>query len=160
MTARSTLTRTPHSARWRAMPRWYRGATTVGELTGWAVPAILTGLPPLPTRLPTAQHHPNNLFTYLGSAYHYEVVEPITHLCPDRLCPPRATSLAAQVSGMVADSSIIYLHAELPAGLRTRLPALTDNWKGFIAATHWQRRWIGREPERSPTRTVGIHRRD
>jgi len=122
---------------------WYRGATTVGELTGWAVPAILTGLPPLPTRLPTAQHHPNNLFTYLGSAYHYEVVEPITHLCPDRLCPPRTTSLAAQVSGMVADSSIIYLHAELPAGLRTRLPALTDNWKGFIVASHWQRRWIG-----------------
>ena len=67
---------------------WYRGATTVGELTGWAVPAILTGLPPLPTRLPTAQHHPNNLFTFLGDAYHYEVVEPITHLCPDRLCPP------------------------------------------------------------------------
>ena len=122
---------------------WYRGATTVGELTGWAVPSILTGLPPLPTRLPTAQHHPNNLFTFLGAAYHYEVVEPITHLCPDRLCPTDDMPLIDQVTGMVADSSIIYLHAELPAGLRARLPSLTDNWKGFIAATHWQQRWIG-----------------
>jgi hypothetical protein len=122
---------------------WYRGASTVCELTGWAVPAIVTGLAPIPTRLPTAQHHPNNLFTYLGSAYHYEVVEPITHLCPDRLCPPEETSFMTQVGGMVADTSVIYLHAELPADLRKRLPTLTDNWKGFIAARNWQKRWIG-----------------
>ena len=65
---------------------WFRNATTVAELTGWAMPALTSGSSPQRSRLPTAHDYPANLFTALGRAYRHEVIEPITHLCPERLC--------------------------------------------------------------------------
>lgn len=68
---------------------WFRNATTVGDNTTYAIPAMLTGnyvdLSRLP-RLPTATEHPENIFTLLGGSYELKVFEPITELCPERLC--------------------------------------------------------------------------
>jgi hypothetical protein len=115
----------------------------VADLTGWAVPAILSGRNPVPTRLPTAQHHPGNLFTLLGSSYHFEVVEPITRLCPSRLCPGGVDPAPVRLLSMASDASVVYLHSVLPLDLReTLLPPLTQNWKGFLRDQHWQRRWV------------------
>lgn len=121
---------------------WYRNATTVADFTGWAVPPILSGQMPSPTRVPTTRSYPSNLFTWLGGRYRFEVQEPITQLCPERLCSGSHPPLPARMASMTLDSSVVYLTVALPAGLRTFLPPLTENWKDFINDQRWQRRWV------------------
>ena len=121
---------------------WYRNATTVAEFTGWAVPPIVSGMMPNPTKVPTTKSYPHNLFTWLGNRYRFEVHEPITQLCPERLCAAIRDPLPVRMAGMTLDSSVVYLNVALPAGLRTHLPPLTENWKDFIQDQRWQRRWV------------------
>ena len=121
---------------------WYRNATTVAEFTGWAVPPIVSGMMPNPTKVPTTNSYPHNLFTWLGDRYRFEVHEPITQLCPERLCAASRDPLPVRMAGMTLDSSVVYLNVALPAGLRTHLPPLTENWKDFIHDQRWQRRWV------------------
>ncbi len=121
---------------------WYRNATTVAEFTGWAVPPIVSGLRPTPQKVPTSRSYPDNLFTWLGARYRFEVQEPITPLCPDRLCDTEREPWASRLTGMTLDSAVVYLNLALPAGLRTYLPPLTENWKDFINDQRWQRRWV------------------
>ena len=71
---------------------WFRNATTVAERTFAAVPAILTGLYPNKTRIPTVSDFPNNLFTLLGASYTMKVFEPDTMLCPKTLCKDEEAS--------------------------------------------------------------------
>jgi hypothetical protein len=67
---------------------WYRNHTTVAAYTAEAVPAILTGKMPKGTAVPaTPSEHPDNLFTLLGGSDESAVIETITHLCPQNLCP-------------------------------------------------------------------------
>jgi hypothetical protein len=121
---------------------WYRRATTGADLTGWAIPAIVTGSFPSPDRSPTAQEYPDNLFALLGSAYTFDVVEPITKLCPERLCGSDREAAPARYAGMLADLGVVYLHMVLPADLEHRLPSLTENWRDFFAAATWKDRWV------------------
>lgn len=143
---------------------WYRNATTVADFTGWALPPILTGLRPTPQRRPTSQSYPFNLFTWLGDAYHIEGFEPITQLCPERLCDARDGTRLERVLGMLVDSSVVYLAAALPEGPRQWLPPLTNDWRNFIDAQRWQRRWITERnnDRRQPPRDLiaGISRDD
>jgi len=128
---------------------WYRNASTVAELTGWAVPPILSSVRPTATRVPTTRSYPHNLFTWLGGRYRLEVQEPITQLCPDWLCDANRAPWPVRLTGMTFDSSVVYLNVVLPAGLRAHLPPLTENWKDFIHAQRWQRRWVAeREADR------------
>ena len=128
---------------------WYRNATTVAEFTGWAVPPIVSGMMPSATKVPTTKSYPQNLFTWLEGRYRFEVQEPITQLCPERLCDANRASLPARMSGMILDSSVVYLYVALPAGLRALLPPMTENWRGFIQNQRWQRRWVAeREQDR------------
>ena len=121
---------------------WYRNASTVAELTGWAIPPILTGLRPRPGALPTAADYPNNLFTALSDVYRMEVEEPITDLCPDSICPVDDERSRGRLVGSLLDASVVYLHLTLPQQLRGRLPALTQDWKNFLRGQHWRQRWI------------------
>jgi hypothetical protein len=121
---------------------WYRNASTVAELTGWAVPPILTGLRPRRGALPTTADYPNNLFTMLADDYRFEVEEPITDLCPDSLCPEGDDGWRARLLGSVLDAGVVYLHLTVPADLRDHLPSLTQDWKNFLRNQHWQQRWI------------------
>lgn len=121
---------------------WYRNASTMAELTGWALPPLLTGLKPRPDRVPTWRSYPHNLFTWLREQYEYEVFEPITQLCPEELCRQNVPPRPARLAGMLADTAVVYLHIVLPAGLRAGLPPLTENWKNFVRDRQWQRRWV------------------
>jgi sulfatase-like protein len=120
---------------------WYRNASSVAELTGWAMPPILTGLRPQPGTLPTASDYPNNLFTMLSGGYRLEVEEPITGLCPYSLCPERDESSRTRLIRSALDASVVYLHLTLPQTLRSRLPPLTHDWKSFVRDQQWQQRW-------------------
>src|SRR4051794_23311972 len=82
--------RFPHLAALAKGSWWFQHATTSWTETKRAVPAILTGLEPRDREaIPILQSHPNNLFTWLGGAYKFNVSETLTKLCPSDLCPEK-----------------------------------------------------------------------
>jgi hypothetical protein len=120
---------------------WFRNASTVGELTQWALPPIVTGRYPRPGRLPVAARHPENLFTFLAGSYRMTVIEPLTALCPTSLCAAGEENGWARAKMMLADSAVVYLHIIAPQALARRLPPLTNSWKGFAASGDLGARW-------------------
>jgi Sulfatase len=117
---------------------WFRNATGVSPHTTQALPAILSGRYPRPGLLPTAADHPRNLFTWLGGSHALEVNEPITRLCPERLCgrADDAEDLPTRLSSLLSDVAIVYGHLLLPRDLARGLPAVTRQWRGFTLAVH------------------------
>ena len=65
---------------------WFRNASTASPSTVHSVPAILSGVYPGQSRLPTAVDYPNNLFTLLQGNYHMRAFESSTALCPETVC--------------------------------------------------------------------------
>jgi hypothetical protein len=111
---------------------WYRNATTVADVTQLAVPALLTGENPDPDALPIAADNPGNLFSLLGGKYAFKVIEPVTDLCPARLCPENTRAPASRrLRGLVSDLSVVSLHLLLPEGLREGLPAVDRSFGNF-----------------------------
>ncbi|NQU04629.1 MAG: sulfatase-like hydrolase/transferase [Calditrichaeota bacterium] len=126
--------RYPHFASLARDAYWFRNATAVANNTAYAVPAILTGnyvdLSHLP-RLPIAAEHPNTLFTLLGSFYDLRVFEPVTQLCPERLCSKSPRDFIERMSSLILDLSVVYLHILLPMDFTSELPDVTRTWKDF-----------------------------
>jgi hypothetical protein len=120
---------------------WFRNASTVADYTGWAVPAILSGTFPAGDKLPIAQDYPGNLFTALAGRYRMEVVEPITHLCPDTVCTSRREPRGIRQRAMLADLSVVLARVILPPGLTSEMPRLTKGWRDFAAHDDWRHRW-------------------
>jgi hypothetical protein len=129
--------RYPNFARLAGDGTWYPRATTVHEFTTQAVPAILTGNTPKQDELPTLKDHPRNLFTLLGERYAFEVVEPVTRLCPARYCPETRVraAWADRYRGLFYDVGVAYLYRVLPSSLRVELPPIGDRWGGFGTGT-------------------------
>ncbi len=125
--------RYPNFARLAHDGVWYPRATTVHEFTTQAVPALLTGRMPAKGELPTLTDHPENLFTLLGERYAFDVVEPVTRLCPERYCPEAHVSApwADRFRGLLYDTGVAYMYRVLPKDLRTELPPIGDRWGGF-----------------------------
>ncbi|MDH3280917.1 MAG: LTA synthase family protein, partial [Gammaproteobacteria bacterium] len=78
----------PHFAGLAESAYWFRNATTVHTRTEHAVPAILTGMMPKldRVRVPTVSDFPDNLFTWAARDYRILASEPLTDLCPIRVC--------------------------------------------------------------------------
>lgn len=112
---------------------WYRNATTPYDGTENALPAILAGRREEADEPPIAASYPNSLFGLLGKAgYDLAVEEPLTDLCPERLCglldrPPAGERLGA----LASDLSLVYEHLVLPADLREALPAIDRGFEDF-----------------------------
>jgi hypothetical protein len=133
---------------------WFRNATTVGELTTWALPPILSGKYAEPGQLPTVADYPFNIFTALGPSYKMAVFEPLTGLCPDAICPPSAAVRdAPRLWPMLVDSSVVLAHRIVPRGLGAGLPPVDENWRGFAEAQTFQRQW-GRQRESDRRRII------
>ena len=110
---------------------WFRNGTTVGENTHIAIPAILTGRYPEGFRLPNAAEYPETIFTLLGGTYELKVFEPVTQLCPIRLCGSDQPDVGDRVGSLLMDLYIVYLHLILPTEFTTDLPDITKNWMAF-----------------------------
>ncbi len=114
---------------------WFRSATTEYHSTEGAVPSLLTGRTPTPTRLPVYAQYPRNIFTLLGKGYRMRVVESLTTLCPRSLCRDTRAAQARAVEGttgsLVSDVGIVYLHLVLPEPYVDRVPAIDDSWGDF-----------------------------
>jgi len=125
----------PNLARFAADATWYRNATTVADTTSEAVPAQVTGDLPVVGALPTPTDHPNSLFSLFARSHELSVVEPITDICPARLCPEGGPSTRARLSALAKDLRVVIGHLTLPADLREDLPSIDRGWLGFEADT-------------------------
>ena len=145
--------RFPNLARFAAGATWYRNATTVADSTPEAVPAQLTGELPEPGDLPTSTHHPRSLFTLFRHSHELAVVEPITDVCPARLCPETRPPVRARLSALADDLTIVAEHLLLPDDLRDGLPAIDRGWLGF--GSEGEGRFAGIEARGSRDKLLG-----
>ena len=124
--------RYPNFAALAGTATWFRNATTVATETSLAVPAILTGAYSKPDQVPIAAEHPRNLFTLLGRSYDLDVLESVTRLCPQELCPRvNAAPFSERMESLLSDTGVVYLHVVLPDDLRRRLPSIEGAWADF-----------------------------
>ncbi len=127
--------RFPHFAALARHATWFENASTVGEGTTHAVPAILTGRYPRPGELPVYADHRQNLFTLLGGSTQLHVFDEETHLCPPQLCPGLKGSFGNRLQGLAEDSGVVYLHELLPHDLAGGVPSIANGWGDFLAGT-------------------------
>ena len=78
--------RFPGFAELAANSTWYRDTMTTAQWTWFAAPALLSGREASFDREPTYESWPRNIFTALGGTLKLDVQEPVTTLCPKRLC--------------------------------------------------------------------------
>ena len=110
---------------------WFRNMTTVSEATLVAVPALVDGLLPdrhPPRSLPTLRHHPRSVFTLLQRSHRLNTHEPLTQLSPVASAAP-----SLQLSVLLSDLKVLFLHLLLPADLTAQLPSVSESWKNFAA---------------------------
>jgi hypothetical protein len=84
--------RFPNLAALAGESRWYRNYSTVSNFTLHAVPSLLSGMAPDTDAVPLIDDHPDNLFTFLGGTYRFNVSEAVTRICPGELCPSELTT--------------------------------------------------------------------
>ena len=123
--------RYPHLARLARDSRWYPNTTTVADdTTRGAGPPHRQ--PTGPDDLPTAQDHPNNLFTLLGRRYDFFAQEPVTALCPESLCgETERASGGNRLRSLWDDLSVVSAHLLLPEDLERDLPSVDASFEGF-----------------------------
>jgi Sulfatase len=129
----------PNFARLAGGSTWYRNATAVTGMTGWAVPSMMTGRYPAEDRLPITSQFPDNLFTLLGGSYHYKthVFEGMSQLCPPDICPD------AKKSG--GSGGLLGQAPPGQGGLRAVLRDSTKLWSEIASP---------REPTQDPAATL------
>ncbi len=112
---------------------WFRNATTVHTRTEHAVPAMLTGVMPRrgQVRIPNASDFPDNLFTWAAPHYRIVASEPLTDLCPVRVCTTDVGMGSSQYHVILWDLAVVYLHLVLPPSIRVELPPINRAWGNF-----------------------------
>jgi len=128
--------RFPGFARLAAGSTWYRNNTTVADFTGRAVPAIETGNNPDWSTLPISSDQPNSIFSLLGGQYKFNVVEPVTDVCPGSLCTNGGGGGPQQSQGtrlhqLVDDLWIVQKKLILPPSLANKQPDVSATFGNF-----------------------------
>jgi sulfatase-like protein len=78
--------RFPGFAEFARTSTWFSDTTTVADGTRWAAPIVIGGRLPSPDRMAAwFDYHPN-LITLLAPTHRVDAIEPVTRLCPPRLC--------------------------------------------------------------------------
>ena len=128
---RVDASRFPHLAAFAGDSTWYRNATTVSDQTTEAVPALLAGRHPEKGKLPVASDYPVNLFTALEESHSLNVVEPVTDLCPRRLCSQASLPLRSRLRSLADDLSVVSAYLLLPDDLEDGLPEVDRTFGRF-----------------------------
>lgn len=134
MNAEGEIDRTlfPNFAELADQGAWFPNATTEADLTPRAAPAVMDGAYPDHDQLPTAEDHPDSIFTLLGSDYAMNVAEPVTSVCPESLCGEEARPPASErLDSLASDLRIVYEHLLLPESMESSLPAVDEAFAGF-----------------------------
>ena len=129
--------RWPGFAALAAQSTWYRDALAVSNFTHQAVPAVLASSRPVRDGGPFLYSYPHNIFTLYADEMKVAGTEPVTTLCPKRVCGGESefgTGISAtRLRRFLKDVSIVYGQRVLPPSLRERLPRVDQGWGGFAA---------------------------
>ena len=125
----------PNLARFVKGATWYRNATTVADSTPDAIPVQITGERPRAGALPTTRDHPRSLFTLFGRSHDLTVVEPLTDVCPAKLCVESRPAGKARLRALASDLRVVAEHLLLPEDLREGLPPIDEGWEGFASGS-------------------------
>lgn len=123
----------PNIAEFSKKAHWFRNASTVADATGYAVPAILTGLYPRLKKFPIYKHYPNTLFTLLAesrSIYSRERIQ----MCHPKLCKDEYEenkNLKTVFTFIGADIAAIYFNIITPSKYSEYVPDLDRGWNDF-----------------------------
>ena len=135
MTSRGTIdaARFPNFARLAASSTWYRNNSTTAFFTPQAVPGILTGINSPAGTLPTSQEQPQSLFSQFSRNRPMHVMEPVTAICPEDLCPdPEADQgQFTRLKALFDDLKYVEGKLVLPPGLADKLPDVSSNFESF-----------------------------
>ena len=135
MTSKSAIDgqRFPNFARLAKTSTWYKNETTTAFFTPHAVPGILTGINASAETLPTWQEQPDSIFSQLSRNRQLHVLEPITAICPDDLCPDKSANAGqlTRLKSLVSDLKYVEGKLILPPGLARKLPDVSSNFEGF-----------------------------
>ncbi|MCB0870732.1 MAG: sulfatase-like hydrolase/transferase [Solirubrobacterales bacterium] len=125
--------RFPNFGRLAASSTWYPNESTTAFFTPHAVPGILTGINASADTLPTWQEQPLSIFSQFAAGRELHVLEPLTGLCPEDLCPDQTAS-AGQISrlkSLASDLKYVEGKLVLPPGMAQTLPDVSSNFEGF-----------------------------
>ncbi|MFM8794868.1 MAG: sulfatase-like hydrolase/transferase [Acidimicrobiales bacterium] len=129
--------RYPGFAALAASSTWYRNSLAASNFTHEAVPAVLASSEPVRSGGPFLFSYPRNIFTLYSGAMKVAGTEPVTALCPKKVCGGDGgfgTGLSPRRFGrFMRDVGVVYGQRVLPPVLRRRLPAVDQGWGGFAA---------------------------
>ena len=125
--------RFPNFARMADSSTWYKNETTTAFFTPHAVPGILTGINQPSSTLPTWQEQPLSLFSQFARKRPIHVLEPVTAICPEDLCPdPQAEAgQMTRLKALFSDLKYVEGKLVLPPGLAAKLPDVSSNFGDF-----------------------------
>lgn len=116
---------------------WYRNSVAVSNFTHQAVPAILAGTFPSAEGGPFLSEYPKNIFTVFGGKTKVAAIEPVTSLCPQKLCgvvgPANGIFDAKRFGYFLRDAGYVYGQRVFPIAIRKYVPSIDGTWGGFGA---------------------------
>ncbi len=127
--------RYPNFARMARTSTWYRNQSTTAFYTPHAVPGILTGINAPADTLPNSGSQPLSLFSQFSKNRPLHVLEPVTAICPEDLCPDLegTPGQLSRLQSLVADLKYVEGKLVLPPGLAETLPDVSSNFEDFGA---------------------------
>lgn len=125
--------RYPNFARMARTSTWYRNQSTTAFFTPHAVPGILTGINAPAETLPNSQSQPLSLFSQFARNRPLHVLEPVTAICPEDLCPDLEGNPGQldRLEALFADLKYVEGKLVLPPGMAERLPDVSSNFEDF-----------------------------
>ena len=116
---------------------WYRNSVAVSNFTHQAVPAILTSSFPVADGGPFLAQYPKNIFTLFGGKTTVGGIEPVTSLCPRKVCGTESAANgifdARRFGYFIRDAGYVYGQRVLPRLMRKYVPSIEGTWGGFGA---------------------------
>ena len=116
---------------------WYRNSVAVSNFTHQAVPAILSSTYPSEAGGPFLAQYPKNIFTVFAGKMKVAGIEPVTSLCPRKVCgvagPSNGIFNTKRFVYFLRDAGYVYGQRVLPIALRKYVPSIEGTWGGFGA---------------------------
>ena len=129
--------RFPGFAELASISTWYRNNVAASNFTHQAVPAVLASQVPKEDSSPFISQYPRNIFTVFGGKTKVSGVEPVSSLCPIKVCPKAEQSTfsfsATHLKDFLRDASYVYGQRVFPPSVRRRIPSVDGAWGGFGA---------------------------
>ncbi|HRZ25830.1 MAG TPA: sulfatase-like hydrolase/transferase [Spirochaetota bacterium] len=114
----------PHFHELSKTSYWMKNASSVANQTHQVVPPILSGRYYEKDKYPDLKNYPVNLFSLFNGTHRLNVTEVCSSLSP-------ISNRKLDITTLVYDILIIYLHTITPENLSDNLPSITDNWNNF-----------------------------